>query len=694
MARLGRQLVRAARHPARTAAAVVQGAERAVGAQGPEIVDVWSRTQPKYRRRAVLLLLINAGLFAGLNVFAFWLHHARLFDFSWASYVQAVVGKSLADFVQYPINVQQVPLMMVILGLLLGVMIAVPIVVAQLYRFPTSLLFVAQVCFLGHLPTLAGFLLLGCYIAGGARLRLSFRFASSSLALIPIVVYFLIATKGVDLSDADVQVGLFATVLVTVLVVGTAMLIAYQGRRSLSGQTLGLIVFLGLIPTVVWVSLVPHQQELLLDPAARVMTYAPWLLAVVSACVFSAAVLLIAWIVNYRPGAIAPVLAVLFAVPVGLFESKVGRDELQYRVLEAEYGPRSRTRFRPQDVKERIFELAQRRWLDDHRSDVQALMDNIKLVWEFELEPLGDVVGQLKKQAAENGLTALAREQYEVMQACDEFCQSRPQSRYIPNVLYIKARAMDMRVDIARFRREGLLSFYDDFPNPASEQTWETLLANCPDSPLASVAMYKLAIFRGREVRVPEAISLLRGLIDRFGARGNQAREPEVARWSQVFARKPPASTLDVQLPMVVERARELLELLEANGEDPIYGYAPVAELLQLDARSTWYDEQLAVMLKKYERSSLADNLSLRLALTAESLSRRISSLQDLLGRYARGDVAAEGLFRLGELLEADARPEESRATYSRLIEEHPESVWATRAVRRLGQLELRSVLP
>jgi hypothetical protein len=145
---------------------------------------------------------------------------------------------------------------------------------------------------------------------------------------------------------------------------------------------------------------------------------------------------------------------------------------------------------------------------------------------------------------------------------------------------------------------------------------------------------------------------------------------------------------------MVVQQARELLELLRANGEDPIYGHTPLAELLQLDRRSVWYERQLAEQLRKYERSPLADNLLLRLALTAESLSRRINSLQDLLLQYPSGDAVAEALFRLGELLEADARPEEARATYSRLIEERGDSVWAARAVARLGQLELRSVLP
>ena len=81
-------------------------------------------------------------------------------------------------------------------------------------------------------------------------------------------------------------------------------------------------------------------------------------------------------------------------------------------------------------------------------------------------------------------------------------------------------------------------------------------------------------------------------------------------------------------------------------------------------------------------------------ALAAESLSRRIGSLQDLIREYARGDALPEALYRLGELLEADARPEEARAAYGRVVDEHAASVWARRAARRAAQLELRVVQP
>jgi len=71
-----------------------------------------------------------------------------------------------------------------------------------------------------------------------------------------------------------------------------------------------------------------------IDPVDRVKFVAPWVLAIVASAAVFAVVLTVSRIVNYRPGAVTPLLAVMFALPVILFEKHVGRDELYYRLLE------------------------------------------------------------------------------------------------------------------------------------------------------------------------------------------------------------------------------------------------------------------------------------------------------------------------------------------------------------------------
>ena len=63
----------------------------------------------------------------------------------------------------------------------------------------------------------------------------------------------------------------------------------------------------------------------------------PWVLAIIAACTMMAVIIFIAYVANYRPGAVALVMAVMFATPAILFQTSVGMDELQYRVLESKY---------------------------------------------------------------------------------------------------------------------------------------------------------------------------------------------------------------------------------------------------------------------------------------------------------------------------------------------------------------------
>ena len=91
----------------------------------PPIIDVWSRTHPKYRIRAVVLLAVNVLLFAGVGSFAYWLRSGEWFAPSTVGYWDQLgytfsgVGTadvSLGSLLLDPINVQDVPMQIPILG--------------------------------------------------------------------------------------------------------------------------------------------------------------------------------------------------------------------------------------------------------------------------------------------------------------------------------------------------------------------------------------------------------------------------------------------------------------------------------------------------------------------------------------------------------------------------------------------------
>jgi len=163
-------------------------------APAPPLMDVWSRSGSKYRVRAVVLLAVNVLLFGGAACFAYWLRSGRRFsppprtamDLLWQTFYG--VGRpevSLAAFLIDPINIQDVPVQIPIVGLLMAALISIPILVAMLYRF-WSCGAVHSDAGLHRRHALAGDHPSGsCIIASVRPFRTRFRFMSALLALVP-----------------------------------------------------------------------------------------------------------------------------------------------------------------------------------------------------------------------------------------------------------------------------------------------------------------------------------------------------------------------------------------------------------------------------------------------------------------------------------------------------------------------------
>ena len=178
-----------------------------VAAPPHRLMDVWSRTGSKYRLRAVILLAVNVLLFAGAGSFAFWLRSGEVFAPLVPGYRDQLIstfrftgqgGVTLSSLLLEPISVQDVPMQIPIQGLLMAALIAIPILVAILYRFWSSVPFIAVVGFIAVMPWLAITLLASCIIASVRPFRTRFRFMSALAGLAPAVVYLMLAWSGSD----------------------------------------------------------------------------------------------------------------------------------------------------------------------------------------------------------------------------------------------------------------------------------------------------------------------------------------------------------------------------------------------------------------------------------------------------------------------------------------------------------------
>lgn len=603
------------------------------------IVDVWSRTQPKYRVRAVVLLIVNLLLFCGLCTFAHWLRGKPL-GFSPHTYYEPARfwdpgAPNLNDFILAPINVVQVPVHGVVLGMVMAVMVAVPIVVAILYRFKSALPFLAAVLVFAHMPWMAITLLTSCVLATMRPFRMSFRFGSALLALLPVLLYLYLATRGA-----------------------------------------------------------PGQLANYGSPAQKSLLVAPWILTILAASVMLGAVLLIARVVNYRPGAVAPVLAIMFAMPVALFHWRVGADELAYRVLEAEYGPRSK-RFEPvhksRETQNAILaliasEIRSSSFTGQLRSDLLAL-------WSLQPEKLRE----LKRTVSRRFLAAFLTDRSEAYQACKRFIADCPRSRYVPNVLYIQARVIDTRLDEAKLAlNQPYRELYNDFPHVQSEEIWLKLLKQYPDSPFAVTAALRLAELQLRAGKVDEALDNLRLVLTENPDHPNGPASTQ-PRHRGLLATASPESSLDFQAEPYRREARRLAELIAANRDDPKHGNTPLTELTALDPRRARYLEQLQRLAQRYPDSMLCDNLVVRWATGLSNIDQRAAALEGCLRTFDTGDAIPEALYRLATLetqslaAEDESRRAQGIARLHEIVTRFPESCWARRAAERLEMLEPRT---
>lgn len=593
----------------------------------PPIIDVWSRTAPKYRRRAVLMLLVLALLFGGLCCFTFWLRTGVIWPWGSEEFAEVMERSfrpsgtdqvTLVDFLSAPISVKEVPVHGVIMGLLFASLSSIPILVSILYRFPASIVFSAMVMFLAAMPWLGITVLGGCWLSTLPRFRYSFRYASALMGLIPVAGYFVMASW------------------------------EPAGARSRSVENLALL-------------------------------YAPWVLALLCSCVICAVALFVAKLINYRPGGISPVLAILFAIPVILFHTRVGRDELEYRILERQIGPGSRRFFLTEDIGAAAEREASQAWGFTPQTSYDELKRTI----------LARRIAEVMEDAENDRERASA--------ICDSFIERFPKSSNVPYVLFLKGQARDERLN-----RNKLLTHYraehrTDNPNVASLGTWQTLLEQFPNHELTAMAMYKLAILQARQGRFDDALRLLEQLAQKFDP-AIATTQPNQTDRASLFRRSRPTDKLGMQMDWVLGNSRRLAEQIRSCRNDAP-GVAveagstaqvhPLSLMLCMDETHPLYEVNLRRIVTDFPASQSAGYAAIRLVATEPAISRRISKLRAAAEALSGKPAGAEAAYLLADVLQEDSVLDEAQAVYGELIKGYPDSYWAGQAKQRLASLTL-----
>lgn len=595
-----------------------------------DIVDVWSRAATKYRVRAALMLVLLAVLFGGLCCFTFWLRTGSYSPWEHPAFrelfLRSFTGAdgdpiTLVDFLTHPIPVQAVPIHAVIMGLQLASLCSIPILIAILYRLPASVPFCAMIVFLAAMPWLGIAIQLGCIIACVGPFRFRFRYASALIALLPVGAYFIGASWRPQDMDFPVT----------------------------------------------------RNQALL---------YAPWVLALLASCVISALALAVARFINFRPGGIPPLLAILFAIPVVLFHANVGRHELEYRILEEEIGIGPRSVFAAYDLGKRVEDAAVEQWQESGDVGFESLR------------------AQILSKADRECRTTFESERLHAMARCNQFLSLFPDSQYCGNVLYLKARMLDMRIDEDLLTNRQLVVFRTEPPRHVSRETWEAVAADSPQAVLAAPALFKLAFLDTVDGQFDAALKRLDHLLTTFAptARANNRSTSDNGVISTVFERRRPGETLGIQTDPILANARRLAEMIRACQPAATTtattmpattrpANEPLQLLFQFDPNHPQYSNNLSGLIESYPDTPAASYARVYLARSESAVPSRLRQLRQLTENLKKEPAGAMAAFFLADLLEFERKLTDALTVFEELVARYPDSCWASDARPRLAAL-------
>ena len=97
---------------------------------------------------------------------------------------------NLGTVVQSPLSIFEYPWQIAVLGMLMGIMAASPVVVSQLLSFRFSVLMILSVIFVAKLPLFGVFLIVSCIAVACRPLRFRSRFIAILLCMAPQMIYW------------------------------------------------------------------------------------------------------------------------------------------------------------------------------------------------------------------------------------------------------------------------------------------------------------------------------------------------------------------------------------------------------------------------------------------------------------------------------------------------------------------------
>ena len=558
--------------------------------------------------------------------------------------VQTVTSRefwSLGQSITTGVSIFEYPWQILVLGLLMGIMAAVPVLISQLMSFRYSLLFILAVFFLANLPGFAICLLVSCIAVACRPLRFRSRFVAIALCMAPQLLYWgaFGGARGVEPIEWGFS---FAP-----------WMCAWLDGLVIAGFVLGIGHYTRYRPGLVWI--------------------------------FTVLTLLIA--------------VVVFEVSIGFDELDY---QLYVAKNDPEHVREFHDHGITEALDATLRDPATRKYLEDffYPTDQIARRAELKRELQDQLScdswPVWFIVPkELMYQAKKQWLLR----QYEL------FIGRRPNSRRMPIALYYKALLSEYTPDTRVLGQKEVLHFYSDYPHERSRRIWGMLYRDFGNSPESLEARWRIAMHLASRGMFDQASELLAEAERMLVAERSELLAKGQTRSDKLLGLFRPPADSAMTVPKLDELHRRLNQsrvlISPVNRTDEPGSAERLANFVMLDPRASDYAQRLDGLLEQMEgKDPLRDNILLAQAKLIADEQLRAEKLNELHNECPQTDGGMLALYELALLKISRWRQQdesdlelkkkyldEARATLTSFVSLYPNSFCAEQVKKNLAGL-------
>lgn len=530
--------------------------------------------------------LLALGVFSLSCLFWSKILTGMFFSFAPASITNYELWR-LGKLTVHGISIFEYPWQIPVLGLLMGIIAAVPVLISQLMSFRHSFLFAVAIFLLADLPAFAICVLISCLAAASRPLRFRSRFVAIALCMSPQLLYW--GFLGSVQQAEPIRWG-------------------FSFAPWICAWTTGLLI-------AAFVLGIGHFTR-----------YRPGLVWVFTTVVLIAAVGIFEFAIGFDELDYQLYVAKNDPKKVEQFHDHSITDELDETINNQSVRRYLTGFFYPTETIELRVRLKE-------KIQSQLRLDR----WPSWLMISNELEYQKKRE--------------ELLAQYEKFISKRPNSRRMPIALYYKALLNEYHPDIEMLGRKEVLHFYSDYPFESSLEFWYKLYTQFSRSPESIEARWRIAKYLAGQGRFEEAQKLIEEAQSMAEQTLQQLRQDNPATNSLFSLFTPPADSAisEFDLSELQLRLHRLSVLISPeNRTDEPDSRQRLARFAMLNPHASDYVRHLEQLMQRMDKKDpLRDNTLLELAKLTPDERLRAEKFAQIHEQFKDTDAGAEALYNL-----------------------------------------------